>query len=261
MKRAVRISLSAAVLAAMALLLAVLSKQSGRARHEITCTGLEVKILDSARLGFVSEKDVRDILYSEYGVILGKRIDSISLYKIENILDGRSAINKSQAYTTADGILHVSLTQREPIVMLDRNGTSFYADETGFIFPPVEGYQTKVPVIYGAIPLEIEKGYKGQVKTEKERQWLGGIIEMVEYLEKNRNWNSSIKEIKVEENGDLVFYPIKGKEKFILGRPENFENKFRRLEDYYRYIVPSKEEGYYTIVNVKYDGQIICRRK
>lgn len=261
MNKAVRISISAAVLAAVVMILVLLSSQSRQIRHETTCTGLKVEILDSARLGFVTKDDVRGLLAKEYGVFMGQRLDSVGLARIEKILDGRSAVLKSQAYTTPDGILHIEVTQREPIVMFNNGVVKYYADETGYIFPLVEGYETKVPVISGSIPMEIPLGYKGVPKTAREVQWLRGIVSMLRYLDSDKSWNSALKSITVDGKGDLVLYPVKGKERFVFGRPEDFKDKFRRLEDYYRYIVPTKDEGYYTIVNVKFDGQIVCRRK
>lgn len=261
MKKALRISISIAVFAAVLMILAMLSAQSRQVRHEVTCTGIKVAVLDSAKLGFVTKDDVRNLIAREYGVVMGQRLDSVGLAKIEKILDGRSAVLKSQAYTTPDGTLHINVTQREPIVMFDNGVVKFYADETGYIFPPVDGYETEIPVISGSIPMEIEKGYKGEARTAREKQWLRGIISMLKYLDGDKTWNSSIKSITVDAKGDLVMYPVKGKERFIFGRPEDFRDKFRRLEDYYRYIVPANEEGYYTVVNVKFDGQIVCRRK
>lgn len=48
-------------------------------------------------------------------------------------------------------------------------------------------------------------------------------------------------------------------ERFDLGRPENFEKKFARIEKYYKFIAPAKEGKAYRYVNVSIDGQIYCR--
>jgi len=261
MKRAAGITISALVLAAVVLLLAFLSSKGREVRSHIACTELKVDILDSAKLGFVTEADIRGILKDEYGVFIGQRLDSVGLARIERILDGRSAVLKSEAYTTSDGLLHIEITQREPLVRFNNGIVSFYADETGYIFPPVEGYEADIPIVTGSIPLEIPKGYKGEPKTPKEKLWLSGIIDLLKYLDSDKMWNSALKSVTVDEKGDLVLYPVKGKERFLFGRPEDVRDKFRRLEDYYRYIAPTKEDGYYTIVNVKYDGQIVCRKK
>ena len=36
--------------------------------------------------------------------------------------------------------------------------------------------------------------------------------------------------------------------------------KFSKMGKYYTTIVPEKGEGFYSTVNVKFDGQIVCRK-
>ena len=48
-------------------------------------------------------------------------------------------------------------------------------------------------------------------------------------------------------------------EKFIFGFPEKWEEKFKRIEKYYKYIASREEGKKYSTVNVRYKGQIICR--
>ena len=83
---------------------------------------------------------------------------------------------------------------------------------------------------------------------------------MVNYMEKSGIWADNISQITVDGKGDLVLIPREGSEKFIFGSPDQAQDKFRRIEEYYRSIAPLKEKGYYTSVNVKYAKQVICRR-
>ena len=53
--------------------------------------------------------------------------------------------------------------------------------------------------------------------------------------------------------------PRRGKERFIFGPPVDFEAKFDRISRYYTSILPLNGVGY-TTVNVKYNGQIVCRK-
>ena len=61
---------------------------------------------------------------------------------------------------------------------------------------------------------------------------------------------------KSEKNSENIVE----KEKFIIGSPDGFREKFGRIEDYYRYVRNRKEEGYYSTVDVSYEGQIVCRK-
>ena len=205
--------------------------------------------------GSLSEDD-----REELGEIIGKPLGDLDLTAIENMVDAGSAVLKSEAYTTSDGYLNVLVTQREPAVRFQGGTGGFYADRNGYVFPLQRNYTSDVPVIDGYIPVKIPAGYKGKVPDETGRKWLQDILDMTGFMDRSRVWARNIVQISVQEDGDIIMIPREGKEKFIFGSPEGFEEKFGRMEKYYTAVKPSKEEGYYSSVNVKYEGQIICRR-
>jgi cell division protein FtsQ len=258
MKTRVRILVTAAVLAALAALCALIHAGTARERALHTCEGLRIEYADDYR--FVSEQDIKDYLDKYYGAYIGQRLDSIKLHKVESILDVQSAILKSEAYTTEDGMLNIRLTQREPVIRFQKGSYGFYADCNGFLFPLQENYTTPVPVMDGAVPVNSAEGFKGAPETEAEREWLADVISLVEYMGKTRIWAENIVQMHVEDNGDIVMIPRQGSERFIFGGPGGTKEKFDRMSDYYRYILPEKGEGYYKTVNVKYDKQIVCKK-
>lgn len=260
MKRAARYIIAGCVLALMLAVLAVALGASAEKRSAAVCERLGVVIRDSLENSFVSAEDIREYLGKESGGYIGKRLDSLDLQKIEKIVDGRSAVLKSEAYVTKDGTLNISVTQRRPAVRFQKKDGGFYADKEGFLFPLQSSYTAYVPIIDGHIPLKADSGYKGAASDEKEQEWIDKILGLVRYMEDSGVWAEDIVQITVRQNGDLVMIPRKGKEKFIFGPPDGITGKFGRMEKYYTAIVPDKGEGYYSTVNVKYDGQIICRK-
>lgn len=247
---------SAALLAAC-LVLAYMSGVSCRA--PLKCTGLNVVIADSSMNRFVSKADVKKFLDKEYGEYIGMPLDSIDLVKVEKIIDGRSAVNKSEAYTTRDGMLNVRLTQRPPVVRFQKSDGGFYADAEGFLFPLQSSYASRVQVIDGDIPLKANSGYKGEISDEKGKAWLGKVIDLVNYMESSRTWKDKIVQITVCNNGELIMVPREGRERFHFGQPDDIHEKFRKMELYYTSIVPAKGEKEYSMVNLEYQGQIVCR--
>ena len=260
MKKGLRIGLVWALIALTVLLLILIGRGTDSVHAMKTCTGLDVEILDSLDLGFVTRADVKEIMDSDYGVYIGKRLDSLNLKKIENLMTGRSAILACEAFTTEDGLLHLHITQRGPIVRFQAPDGGYYADETGYIFPLHPKYDSQVTLIQGDIPLVIPQGFKGEPATDGEKAWLEGIIGFVKTLNRDKKWNGAFSRIVCEKDG-LVLYPAKGGERFIFGGPDDFEAKLEKIEKYYTNIAPSREEGYYKTVNLKYENQIICRRK
>lgn len=261
MKKLLRNLLFVIVMAAFGVATAFVCGYALESQRAITCKGLQVSLLDKGR-SFVSEQDVKDYLRIYYGNYKGERIDSVNLEQIEAILDSKSAIRKSQAWTTADGILHISISQREPLVRFQRSSfDGFYADESGYIFPLQKAYTPLVPVVVGDFPLKAGADYKGEPCSPAEKEWMQALLILVNYMNKNKIWAENTSEILINSSGDFVLIPREGSERFILGNSDNLKEKFGRIEKYYKYICPSKEEGYYRSVNVKYKNQIICRQK
>ena len=247
---------SGALLAAC-LVVAYMSGVSCRA--PLKCTGLNVVIADSSMNRFVSKADVKKFLDKEYGEYVGMLLDSIDLAKVEKIIDGRSAVNKSEAYTTRDGMLNVKVTQRTPVVRFQKSDGGFYADAEGFLFPLQSSYASRVQVIDGDIPLKANSGYKGEITDEKERAWLEKVNDLVNYMENSRTWKDKIVQITVCDGGELIMVPREGTERFHFGQPDEIHEKFRKMEKYYTAVVPAKGEKEYSVVNLEYDGQIVCR--
>ena len=53
--------------------------------------------------------------------------------------------------------------------------------------------------------------------------------------------------------------PRTGKERFIFGQPDRFDEKFDRMKKYYTAVVPEKGSDKYKEVDLRFKGQIICR--
>lgn len=228
-------------------------------RAPLKCTGLSVTILDSAVNRFVTRSDVEKFLKREYGNYIGQHIDSIDLCKVEKIIDSRSAVYKSEAFTTRDGNLNIKVTQRTPIVRFQKSDGGFYADAEGFLFPLQSSYASRVQIIDGEIPLKANSGYKGTVADPKEQEWLDKVLMVVNYMENSKVWKDKIVQITVSDGGELKMVPRKGQEVFHFGQPVNIEDKFRRMEMYYTNIIPAKGADAYSSISVEFDGQIVCK--
>lgn len=228
-------------------------------RTPLKCTGLSVTILDSAVNRFVTRADVEKFLKREYGDYIGQHIDSIDLCRVESIIDARSAVYKSEAFTTRDGKLNIEVTQRTPVVRFQKSDGGFYADAEGFLFPLQSSYSSRVQIIDGDIPLKANSGYKGMVSDPKEQEWLEKVLKVVNFMENSKVWRDKIVQITVCDGGELRMVPRKGQEVFLFGQPVNIEDKFRRMEMYYSSIIPAKGAQTYGSISVEYDGQIVCK--
>ena len=225
-------------------------------RKPLVCKSLDVVIVDSLENDFVNKADVKRFLDKEYGGYIGTVLDSIDLCRIETIIDGRSAVMKSQAFVTKDGTLHIKVTQRKPIVRFQKTDGGFYADAEGYVFPLQSSYASYVQIIDGDIPINMKSGHKGEIENPEEKIWFDKVMKLVNFIE-DSPWKDRIVQIHVGNGGELTLIPREGEEKFIIGQPMNIEDKFARIEKYYTAIAPLERN--YKTINLIFDGQIVCR--
>ena len=234
----------------------IAGKQS---RKPIVCKGIRIEILDSTENCFVTVPDVRKFLDRGYGKVVGLPVDSIDLVKVEQIIDSRSAVLKSEAFVTRDSLLNITITQRKPVVRFQKKDGGFYADKDGYIFPLQSSFASHVQIIDGHIPLAANSGYKGELTDPVEKAWIEKIMGLVNYIEASDEWRNMIVQIHVTENTDLILIPREGRERFVFGQPEDIAEKFERMKKYYTAVIPEKGSDKYKEVDLRFKGQIICR--
>lgn len=229
--------------------LAALGLWAGGERAKVLCDRLDVQIKDEHK--FVTPEDVTELIIKRYGTYVGVRLDSLDLYRMEQLLEQKSVVEKSEAWTTPDGVLHVSVVQRKPVLRFMRNGQVYYIDRTGFIFPQHTDYVAEVPMIEGSIPSA------GNPNWDK---WVEGVLSLVEMLDGSKMWKDRLEGLSMNSAGDLELRLKDGSERFIIGFPDELAGKLERMGKYFTHIQPSKDQGYYKSVNLKFNKQIICRK-
>jgi len=261
-KPIIRHSLGLLVLIACAAVWVLSTAMARRELRTRTCQGkgkLEVTVSDSLERRFVARADVQEWLDKEYGAYAGLPLDSVDLTRIEKLICSHSAVRECEAWITDNGVLHVKLSQRQPVIRLEDGQNACYADETGYLFPLQSRGSVKVPVVSGKIPFPVQKGFKGYLEDPEKALWLNRVIALMDYME-GTVWEQDIRKIAVRSHGELVLYPVQGKEEFLFGPPVRIPEKFRLLTAYYRSVVPAKEPGYYSKVDLRFRKQLVCKK-
>ncbi len=238
---------------------------SSMSRKELrgrTCQGkgtLDVLVVDSLERRFVTREDIERWLETEYRAYAGLPLDSVNLDRIESIICAHSAVRDCEAWLTDDGILHVALSQRQPVMRIQDGQNGYYSDAEGFLFPLQARGSVQVPVVDGYLPIKVPRGYKGALTDPKEATWLNQMLGMVNTIH-GSIWEENISQITVNKDGDLVLIPREGKERFLFGAPTRVQDKLELMTAYYESVAPSKEPGWYTLVDVRHRRQLVCRR-
>lgn len=247
MKKALRISLSGIFILAFAAGMGMLLHLVTENRHSIACSGIQIDISGSG--AFVTKEKIQKDIDGFYGIYVGQRIEDVRTAEIEKMISLKPAVQNCEVWVTDDGLLHVQVREREPILRFNFKGKSTFVDRTGILFPPEGNKCDSLQVL--SISCDPARGV--------DSKWLEDLLALAEKVSRSKSWSERIAGYMIESNGDLVLLASSG-ERLIYGDFSRMDAKFDAMERYFMQIAPTRTNSPYKSVNVKYKGQIICRK-
>ncbi|MFI5221113.1 MAG: cell division protein FtsQ/DivIB [Bacteroidia bacterium] len=245
------ISLWAAMVSGLIVSLAFVNRQV----DEMTCSKINVKIKSHNDLSFVDRGIVLKIIRDDgnENLILGKNISSLNISKLEHRLQANKMIQRVQVFTNLNGELNIDIIQREPILrILKADGTGFYIDKKGLKMPLSEHFTARVPVASG----NIYERYSG---TDSIQSFVcRELFTIATHVDKDAFWKAQIEQIFVNAENELVLIPKVGDHRIIFGNTQHLEEKFTRLNLFYKEGLKKAGWNKYQSINVSYNGQVVC---
>lgn len=233
----------------------------------VVCQKLNVVILDSLENSFVSTEDIKEILNNNEINTLGCPVDELNTKEIETILNDFESIRKAEVYTTIDGVLHILITQRQPIVrILNNRDISYYIDDEGKIIPSSKNNSAFILVVNGHINESFN--IKGNINIHEvcdERsvadKLLLDIFKISKFINDNEFWKAQIEQVYATRSGEFELVPRVGAHLLLFGTADNYREKFYKLRIFYEKGLNMYGWNRYEIINLKYKNQIVCTKR
>ncbi len=256
-KKILIITLYAVLSAALVLYFVFSSTLTEKGKDRMPVSRIKVVIRDSSQIRFVSGSEIKEIVTAN-GIIQGSTfLEELDLHHLEQVLNSRSAVKVSQAYINREGVLTVMIQQRKPILRIEADGNGFYMDETLYLFPLVRNFSPWLPIVSGNIPVTLPAGFRGKVKEDN--KWLEQMRDLAIFLEREEFWNNMTEQLYVDSKGVISLVPRVGNHRIILGSPVNIQEKFRKLECFYREVIPLSGWSAFRSIDLQYEKQIVCK--
>jgi cell division protein FtsQ len=90
---------------------------------------------------------------------------------------------------------------------------------------------------------------------------LKDIFYLVNYINRDDFWSAQIDQIFVDGNDEIDLIPRVGNHTVHLGNAENFETKLSILEKFYDKVLPEVGWNKYSVINLAFKDQIVCKRR
>ncbi len=227
------------------------------------CTRILINITDSSDYHFVTKRHLMSLVYGSSSKILGRPLRDIPITDIEGRIKTLKELKEAEVYTAIDGTLHVYINQRNPIMrVIPDEGGDFFIDEDGYLFRRRNLYNPRLHIIQGNI--DITPAMLDSVSildTTIKNTILKDVYHFVDYIRGDSFWSAQIDQIYVSGKNEIDLIPRVGNHTVHLGTFENYKDKMRNLEAFYEKVLPEVGWEKYSLINLEFRDQIVCRRR
>ena len=157
-----------------------------RERSAKRVRSLDIEIVDSTSQGYlVTGPQVRSWI-SQSGIgTLGTAVEEVDLTGLERLIARNGFVDEVSAYVTWQGVLHLRISQREPLLRLLTDGRNSYVTSSGYVFAAPRASSLYVPVVTGSYRPPFPADYSGDVRAYIDRR-LKEIDGRIEELERSK---------------------------------------------------------------------------
>ena len=223
----------------------------------VTCTSIAIEVDYDDNVFFLDEQDIEQVISNFCGDSLpATRIHELDFNRLERRIEHDPYVLNAEIYSPRMGELKVAVTQRQPILrVINKAGVSYYIDEYGEKVPLSPKFTRRVPVASGHIPAV------DQANVNSDTTVLHDIFKLIQHIRQDEFLHALTEQVYVNEQGELELVPRLGDLVFVLGDISELEQKFAKLQVFYREVGKSTNVNQYKTVNLKFKDQIVCTKK
>jgi cell division protein FtsQ len=227
------------------------------------CGGIIIDIKDSSDYHFVTRNQLLNLAYGNSSRIIGQPIKKIDLLEIENRINVLRELKVAEVYKTIDGNIHIYADQREPVMrLMPESGGDFFIDEDGVVVRRRNLYTPRLHIVGGNINISSAMlNGVSVLDSSIKNTILKDIYQLVIYINDDEFWSAQVDQIYVDDNNEIDLIPRAGNQTVHLGTIENFKGKLRNLEAFYEKVLPEVGWNKYSVINLEYKDQIVCKKR
>jgi cell division protein FtsQ len=226
---------------------------------------LDVRVKGAEGLHFIDEETIRREVLDQGTAVVGMALGELDVPAIERRLRNIPSVADAEVYHTMDGVLHIKVEQRVPIVrVFNRDGSSFYIDREGFTMPVSSRYTARVPVVTGNLQ---EPGAATGVRSvfandsTMERFRSDEIHRLAIFLQNDPFWSALVDQVVVNAAGEFELIPKVGAQRVLIGDGSDLEQRFAKLRLFYEKGIPQADWRRYARIDLRFADQIVCTKR
>lgn len=236
---------------------------SHQKQTERVCNTVKISI-DSQSEVFITEDEIIEHLFESNLHPTGHLTSTLNAHAIEQHLLQNSAIQDANVFFQLSGKVDIKISQRQPIVRVENTvRQQFYIGSDGCLMAMNPNHTARLLIANGHISEAFhpnQKVIKSTTDTITNTPMLNKIYELANYIRNDKFLNEFIHQIYINRKHEIELVSKVSNQLILLGDATNYEDQFERLEKFYTYGIQKVGWDAYSIINLKYDNQVVCTK-
>ncbi len=217
----------------------------GKSR-DVKCTGIKVEVVNEDNLPFVTPEAVKEELKRNHLSVLNKPLWQVDVDKVEMTLTRSPYIEHADCMLTPEGVLLVRVSQIVPVVRVFDGEDSYYLNKNGKRMEARHDYHANVPIIKGHFTKKFPATR---------------LLPLVNFVNNDSAWSSLVTMYSVRDSNNIYLVPSIHGHIINFGSVSNIENKFAKLQLFYKKVMPQRGWMTFDTISVKWDHQVVATRR
>jgi cell division protein FtsQ len=232
----------------------VLLVAGSQKKYNKECADIKVEVSGVNRHVFLDEKEVEKILTAN-GDLIGEPIEAINLQLLEARLEKDKWIRNAELFFDNNQVLQVMVEEREPVARIFTiGGNSYYIDSAGSRLPLSDKVSIRVPMFTNFPSERTRLGRRDSILMVLVKQ-------LATFIQADSFWNAQVSQVDITADRAFEMIPTIGNHKVVLGKGEDFTQKFNRLFSFYKQVWTRVGMESYSTIDVQYKGQVVAIRR
>ena len=213
------------------------------------CVSMRYLIEDKSERMYLTESELNMLLYAEDVYPLGRKLNLVSLHRIERAIKAHPMVRTAECYLTPRNEVRVQITQRVPMLRVQTNTDTWLVDTDRRVMQARAAVKDTVLIVSGNVGTQMA---------------VTQLADFAEWLQENKYWNARVHHLYVQSPFMLYLYlkDANGKmqnERLVLGAMNGYERKLKKMRTFMENAGEAIEGKNYREFDLRFKGQVIGR--